>query len=335
MAIAIQAIDHSLAANWDTFVSRHGGNYCHAYGWRYVFEHAYALKTFYLAAMDGEEWCGILPVAILPNGSAVSLPYCNYGGILVSRPRDIDLIRGAFLDFLKEHGVHQIEMRELGGPPESGEMTMILHLPESAQTLWKNIGDKVRNQIRKSQRFGFEIRWGADQLNELYDIYADNMGRLGTPVHGKEFLRQIVSNFKEQSDILTIRYEGRVIAAMLVLKYGDTWIDPIASSRIEFKHMNPNMLLYWIALEAACSAGAKQFDFGRSQRLSGTYQFKRQWGAFEVPLNYHAYQNCSVVPSVSTNFYRSKKAKFIAHLWSMLPGMIQRTLGPILRRYMP
>ena len=42
---------------------------------------------------------------------------------------------------------------------------------------------------------------------------------------------------------------------------------------------NANMLMYWHLLQRTIQRGNRTFDFGRSSESSGTYRFKRQWGA--------------------------------------------------------
>ena len=333
--------DSDTIIRWNVFANTYGGNYCHLYEWRHVLENAYGLKTFYLVITHHSEWVGILPLALVPGfggHGAVSIPYCNYGGFLVAKDPDSIPVRKAALSFLAGKGIHQLEVRELsytGNVSLSEEVTLILELPASKVLLWKNIGNKVRNQVRKAERAELEVQWGRQQASDLYEVYADNMGRLGTPVHARAFMDEILASFGDDADILTVRLQGRAIAAMMVLKYSDTWINPIASSLVEFRHLNPNMILYWEALQQATAAGAYHFDFGRSKRDSGTYKFKRQWGAMEVPLNYHSYQNGVRISSASTDIYRGHKAEMFAKVWSMLPGRVQRLLGPKIRRYIP
>ena len=326
---------------WDSFVKEASGTYCHLFGWKQVFEQTYGLQTHYLVIRSSEVWLGVLPLAVmprLPGGArkAVSLPYCNYGGLLVADGIDDAPIKAAAIDYLASLGIDKIEFRDIApGTADAGEVTMVVALPKSPGLLWKQIGDKARNQIRKAQKAGLTLRWGGDQGDELYAIYARNMGRLGTPVHSPKFIKAILSSLGEQADVLTVRHEEQAIGAMLVIKQGDAWSDPMASCLAEFNRLNPNMLLYWEALRAACDAGAKTFDFGRSQKDSGTYRFKRQWGANEVTLHYHSYKHRELVPSVLAHFYRGQSASKLADIWRQLPTCVQGQLGPVIRRWLP
>jgi len=336
--------DDNDAGAWDAFVSGASGTYCHAFAWKGVLEKAYRLRTHYLSIREGGEWAGVLPVALTPgllpwsSPGAVSVPYCNYGGLLVAEGSDPVAARDAALSFLRDRGINRLEVRNMGPAADgssSEEVTLMLDLPEAGDFALEQIDGKARNQVRKAEREGLDVRWGREQGPALYDIYAQNMGRLGTPVHARAFINEILACFGEQADVLTVRFQGRAVAAMLVLKFGDTWVDPIASSLAEFKALNANMLMYWEALRRATQAGAKRFDFGRSRRNSGTHKFKQQWGAAEIPLNYHSYLNGEPVSAVSTDLYRSRRAVMFAKAWSILPGAVQNSLGPKIRRCIP
>jgi len=329
---------------WDAFVSRASGTYCHAFVWKRIVEKAYGLKTHYLSIRRDAEWVGILPLSVMPGmlpwspRRAVSVPYCNYGGLLVADGADLVQVRDAALSFLMDKGISRLEVRDLCRPGDSSpsdQVTMILDLPDSTDALLKLIGGKARNQVRKAEREGLEIRWGREQASDFYAVYADNMGRLGTPVHARAFVDEILASFGDQADVLTVRLQGRAVATMLVLKFGDTWVNPIASSVARFRTLNANMLMYWEALRRATQAGAKRFDFGRSTRNSGPYKFKQQWGAAEIPLNYHSYLNGTQVSAASTDLYRGRKAAMFAKAWSMFPAAVQNRLGPRIRRYIP
>ena len=337
-----QTITPSDLNCWEDFVSKNVGNYCQRIEWQEVLSTSYRLDTHFLMISEAETPVGVLPLAVIrsPFGrKAVSLPYCNYGGFLVSEGADKNQVVQAALAYLKMRGINRVEIRELCSAADddssSSEVTMLLDLPESEELLWKKIGQRVRNKIRNTERAGLVPSWGRDQVTELYDIYAANMGRLGTPVHARAFVDEILSVFGERADILTVRFEGQAVAAMLVLKHADIWIDPIVSSRSEFNHMNPNMLLHWEALRQATLAGAKLFDFGRSKVGSGTHRFKRQWGSRAVPLDYHSYIDGVRVNAASTDAYRGGKAALITKMWSKLPSQVQRYFGPIIRRYIP
>src|SRR5688572_20874641 len=53
------------------------------------------------------------------------------------------------------------------------------------------------------------------------------------------------------------------------------WVSTIREHNAQFM----NTLSYWEILNAVQKLGYRNFDFGRSTKNAGTYQFKKQWGA--------------------------------------------------------
>ena len=157
---------------WNQFVFSNTGNYCQLIEWQSILENTYHLNTFFLRIMNVDKLVGIMPIAVIGyplRKKAISLPYCNYGGLVVAKGENRSKILKAILAYLNHHRIFDIEMRELDPQLDCvTECTMMLDLPESPELLWKNIGDKVRNQIRKAMKSGFDLRWGADQVDELY-----------------------------------------------------------------------------------------------------------------------------------------------------------------------
>ena len=92
----IHECDSTDSVAWDAFANEHGASYCHRFLWKEVFERAYGLKTYYLAFSRDEVWIGILPIVVMPSffgisRRAISLPYCNYGG-LISKNNALDAV---------------------------------------------------------------------------------------------------------------------------------------------------------------------------------------------------------------------------------------------------
>jgi CelD/BcsL family acetyltransferase involved in cellulose biosynthesis len=92
------------------------------------------------------------------------------------------------------------------------------------------------------------------------------------------------------------------------------------------------MLVYWETMRAACREGFRRFDFGRSSRNSGTYQFKRQWGAVEQPLFWYT---IPLTPAKSTSIASAGAGRgLVAKVWQRLPPSVTRWLGPRIRKYL-
>jgi hypothetical protein len=110
-------------------------------------------------------------------------------------------------------------------------------------------------------------------------------------------------------------------------------LNPWASSLREFRHLCPNMLLYWHLLEEAVRAGARVFDFGRSTPGGGTHQFKLQWGASEAPLHWEYV--LLTRPEPPNQGPSNPKFERAIRAWQKLPLAVANLIGPRIARHLP
>jgi CelD/BcsL family acetyltransferase involved in cellulose biosynthesis len=142
-----------------------------------------------------------------------------------------------------------------------------------------------------------------------------------------------VERFGPRARVLVVRKGSQPVGGMVAIAFKDTLVVPWASCLTAHMKLCPNMLLYWEAIRGACAEGLRFFDFGRSTRGSGTFQFKRQWGAVETPLYWYSLPVGSrEAPSRSVTTARAT-ARLI-QLWRHAPRGLTRSVGPIVRRYL-
>jgi FemAB-related protein (PEP-CTERM system-associated) len=340
--IEIRDVPTSEVRVWNEFVLRHPkATYAHLYEWTLAIRKAYRLHTLHLAAFVDHHIVAVLPVAVirapLRDPFAVCLPFSGYGGILVEAGTESPRLLTAFLNFLAEKKIPDLELRQLTDSKDSkySEATLKLALPNSSDELWKQLDAKVRNLVRKAERSGLVAHWGNNQLEDFYRIYARNMAQLGTPVHSRDLFLEMSRQLSEVTAVLTVCKEEKVVAAMFVAKFRNQLSGPWASSLHQYNSLSPNMLLYWEALKYACEKGFAEFDFGRSQVDSGTYNFKKQWGAKPIPIECLRITVTGMQRRTSVDLYRGRSARIFSRLWRSLPYPVTLWIGPKLRRYLP
>jgi serine/alanine adding enzyme len=327
---------------WNEYVlSSNEALVTHLYEFKKVFKESYNLNSIYLGFYDSDKLIGILPSVVIKQPFSkpflVSLPFFNYSGILRDSNYPEQVILDSLMNFIKDRNLAGFENRTINYTDylNTNELTLKRELPDSSEKLWKELDAKVRNQIRKAQRSGLVLKWGVDQIDEFYEIYARNMLTLGTPVHSKLFFKSICNELKNYTDVLTVRKDKTAISAMLVIKFKKQLSDPFASSLKKYLSLNPNMLLYWGALQYGCDNNFCEFDFGRSSINSGTYKFKLQWDAEPYNLSYDFYSSDKSRHTSTISSYRGGKAKLFSQMWKMSPYFLSLWLGPKLRRYIP
>jgi serine/alanine adding enzyme len=126
--------------------------------------------------------------------------------------------------------------------------------------------------------------------------------------------------------VFVVRKGTTPIASSIVLGWRNTMLVPWASALRRYRHLSPNMLLYWSMLEAAVDKGYDEFDFGRSTRDGGTHQFKLQWGATDFPLHW---EYLLLAPDTALDQGpTSPKFEALVELWKRLPLWLANVAGP-------
>jgi FemAB-related protein (PEP-CTERM system-associated) len=313
-------------------------------GWLIALEEGLGHDPYCLEATQADRIVGLLPLAHVHSRLfgrfLVSLPYLNVGGVLAPE----EAVQAALVDqavqLANRLDVRYLEVRHearLLHPALGAELTskvhMRLELPATTEELWKGFDPKVRNQVRKGEKAGLTIHWGAeDLLGEFYDVFAENMRDLGTPVFGQRLFRSILRQFPGQAELCVVRLEGKPVAgALLVHGPGLTEV-PSASSLRRYNPTNANMLMYWRLLGRAIERRQAVFDFGRSTVDSNTFRFKKQWGAQP---NAAVWQYYVRYGSMGDMRPESGRYRQLIRLWQRLPVALTRWIGPSIVRGIP
>ena len=314
----------------------------HSPEWAAVIHHAYGHEPLYLAVDDGPGRSGVLPAFIVRRplfGAAItSMPFLDGGGPCSSSPAVEDGLVESLIAEARRLGARVLELRcsrrlNIAWEPAEHEVNLTLLLPSNAGQLWRQLDGGIRNQLRKAERSGLSVEFGgAEQLEAFYSILAIRMRELGSPVHDRAFFRAIVREFGAQARVALVRKGATPVGALLALGFRDTLTVPWASCLSDYRTLCSNMLLYWETIRTACMEGFRRFDFGRSSRGSGTYRFKRQWGAIESPLFWYT------IPLRGRARTSAPEdgwlGKYLPQAWRRLPLTLTRGFGPRIRRYL-
>jgi FemAB-related protein (PEP-CTERM system-associated) len=310
--------------------------------WYRVIQEAYDHTPLYIAGETEAGDHAVLPAFLIRSplfgGVVTSMPFLDSGGPCSSSSTLSQILVTSLLNEAAKHGAHRIELRctapmDLPTSPVGDKVNMSLKLPNDPDRLWQKLDSKVRNQIRKAERSGLSIEvGGGEKLREFYEPFVHNMRDLGSPVHALTFFQAIFKMFENKAHVVLVRKDAQPIGGLITLEFKDSIIVPWASSLREYLSLCPNMLLYWETLRSSCLAGISWFHFGRSSRNSGTYRFKRQWGAVEEPLFWYTFHT-NAHPSEQSSLI-DRRAALLSNLWQRLPLGLTRWLGPQIRKYL-
>ena len=214
---------------------------------------------------------------------------------------------------------------------------MLLDLPETSDILLSGFKAKLRSQIKKAVKNGLTADLGrSDQhLDDFYEVFTCNMKDLGSPTHSRRWFQEIRDNYMDDMIISVVKYEGTAVGAGIVLFKDSIASIPWASTKRKYNRLAPNMLLYWSLLEYTTNHGYKLFDFGRSTYGEGTYNFKKQWGAKPLSLNWTTYDTLDVCikQDISSASGNNRLRSLIESTWRKLPLALTVVVGPRIRKY--
>ncbi len=77
---------------------------------------------------------------------------------------------------------------------------------------------------------------------------------------------------------------GRPVSGVLSFYFRDEVLPYYAGDTADARDLAANDFKYWDLMRRACERGVRVFDYGRSKRGTGSFDFKKNWGFEPEPL---------------------------------------------------
>lgn len=331
--------------SWNNYVDAHPDGFIyHRTEWKEIIEEHFGKRTHYLMAEEDGTVLGILPLIVFSSklfGKQIySVPFVNYGGMLFSTAKAEQALLTEAEKVRSAEGSDAVELRYARKTHENlaektQKVTFLLDLPEDEEALMKSFKAKLRSQIRRPLKENMYAKVGGlELLDAYYEIFSINMRDLGTPVYSKSFFKIILEKTPQNSHIVIVyTEEGKAIGCAFIIGYKSMMEIPWASTLRAYNKYSPNMMLYWTVLKTAIEKGYKQFDFGRCSRDTGTYRFKKQWGAIEKQLYWnYILPKGAELPQLNPD---NPKYKMAINMWQKLPIFLTKIIGPQIVKSLP
>lgn len=337
MALQVRLIQPQESARWDAFVAAHPqGTSFHLTAWRDTIESTFPYQPRYVAAMDGDDWHGVLPLFLIQNRVMgrvlMSVPFGVYGGVLADSAEAQAAIREHLVEMARKLEVQYVDLRNAYPEQCVGFERISRYVTFSQPT---QIGDseqllaalpkKTRNMVRKSLKFAYSTRTAGD-LTAFYELLADTYRRHGTPVFPRKFFAAMLRNFGRHADLREVLLENRVVAVSLNFLFHGEMHTFYAASDQSLLQAAPNNYMYFDHLLWCARNGYARFDFGRSKLDTGTFEFKRHWltEMRELP-----YEILLVKRKDLPNFTpKNPKFELALKVWRKLPLGVTKLVGP-------
>jgi len=328
---------------WADYAAAHpDATFFHQPGWLEVVTRTFGYRPASLVAWRGERVTGFLPLAVVPTlpwgRSLVSMPLAAYGGAIADDESSTQALLGRAGEDADAVGARFVELRNERSVPGLPTKDLYVTFRRGIlATREENLAAVPRNQ-RRSIRIGIknglhaEIG-GKNLLNEFYQVYSESVRNLGTPVFPKTLFASLLDTFGNASRILAVRHQGIVQSAVLSFYFRDHVIPYYAGARRDGIRLAVYDFMYWSLLVDAMERGYRVFDFGRSKRGTGSFDFKRHWGFEPIQLAYQYRLGGGMeIPDLSP---KNPKFSFAIRVWRHLPLRLTQWIGPSIVRYFP
>jgi FemAB-related protein (PEP-CTERM system-associated) len=336
-ALSIRELDESRLADWDGFVTAcEDATFFHRAGWKRVIERSFGHRTRYLYAERNGVIEGVLPLvhvkSALFGNSLSSLAFCVYGGPVATSDAAIEALDRAARDLAERLKVSCLEYRHIAsrsyvGAIEKADLYVTFRKPIDPD-VEKNmlaIPRKQRAMVRKGQKFGLKSEIDTD-CRRLHRVYSESVRNLGTPVFSRRYFEELKAAFGEECEILVVTHEGEPVAAVMSFYFRDQVLPYYGGGGTRARDLAANDFMYWEVMRRACERGCRLFDFGRSKRGTGAFDFKKNWGFPAEPLSYqYIMRNGAPPPEINP---LNPKFRIFVEAWKRLPLPIANLLGP-------
>lgn len=329
---------------WDEFAQGHPhASPFHLIAWKNTIEETFGYRAIYLTASEGDRVQGILPLFYVRNpviGKAlISSPFAVYGGVLAKSPAVARRLYDRAILLGEKLSVDYVEFRNafpeqcVGTPNVSRYVTFVQEVDADEESLLASLPKKTRNTVRKSLKQSFTTRRRATDPTNLDRVHSRNMRRLGTPCFPREYFERLQANFGEMVDIREVRLEEEVVAVSLSFLFRDQMHTYHAAAETRYNSLAPNTFLYYDQLRWAGQNGFKVFDFGRSKRDTGAFEFKKHWNTRmrELP-----YEIVLIKRKNLPNFSPANpRFRMAIRVWRGLPLPVSRLMSRFVLRLFP
>jgi FemAB-related protein (PEP-CTERM system-associated) len=340
--LCIRELDERRFAEWDEFVDRcPEATFFHRAGWKRVIENGLGHRGYYLCAERDGSIEGILPLVHIKSAlfghSLSSLAFCVYGGPVGTDFDALEALDRSARELANRLDVAHLEYRhrsprQYAGALEKADLyvTFRKSIDADAEKNMQAIPRKQRAMVRKGKSFGLRSEIDAD-CRRLHRLYAESVRNLGTPVFSRRYFDELKREFGDDCEVLVIVQGRRPVSAVMSFYFRDEVLPYYGGGSSRARQVAANDFMYWEVMRRACERGSRVFDFGRSKRNTGAFDFKRNWGFEPEPLSYQYIMLRGQQQPPNVNPLNPKFRVFI-ETWKRLPLPVANLIGPHLAR---
>ncbi len=280
-------------AAWNGFLAAQGAptGLAH-FSWRRVVSRSYGNEVRYYVAHQGGRVVGVLPGYVAKSFRGRRRFYSLRSGAIVESAAALlafleqirrDAQEDGWLDWTVGHRGERV-----GSIGATEKKTLVFRLGSTEEDDWSALSQKARNKVRKARKSGISFDSGAQYVDAIYNLYRDNLIRLGVSPHPRKFFHALSFLPPENLIWAVALKEGRVVAGMAVFASAGGAVHDFQSADFAYRNEGPVQLLNWEAISICRNRGIPLLDFGESAEDSPVFKSKVGFGAQPEPLTYYS-----------------------------------------------
>lgn len=325
---------------WMTFVRSHpAAGVFHDWRWLDIVEHVFGHTNRSFIAWKGSSVVGVLPLmeirTLLFGHTLVSLPFCQWAGPLATDEHSDLALREAAIREAEFLQVAHLELRntEAGKQdwPTQDTLYVLFKKAISADddANLKDIPRKQRAMVRKGIANGLSA--SECTVEDFYALYTANVHRHGTPCAPIRFFQAIQNAFGTDCECLMVSdTDGSSLSSVLTLYWRNEVFPFYAGDTEQARLRAANDFKYWEVMRRGAKRGCSIFNYGRSKRGTGSFDFKKNWGFEPQALHYEYWLSSGQsLPSLNPS---NPKFRIVLEAWRRMPRWAVNRLGPLLVR---
>ncbi|MFA6525517.1 MAG: peptidoglycan bridge formation glycyltransferase FemA/FemB family protein [Patescibacteria group bacterium] len=273
------------------------------------FQKKFGSTCWYIGAFDKDELKGIALVIKISLPFGKCYLYCPKGPIIITGSGVLNVLLGGIKNLAEKEGAIFLRfepafesgylkvIKEQLGVKVTKEVqpksTWVLDITKNETELLSAMKQKTRYNIHLAEKKELLIRTSreAKDVEIFFNLAQDTAKRNGINTHSKNYYLAMMDSLSEHTmiDLYLAEFEGKTVAANLMIYFGETVTYLHGGSNSEYRHLMAPYLLHWEAIKDAKKDGYSMYDFGgvsdendNAHKWSGISRFKRGFGGRQV-----------------------------------------------------
>ncbi|TAK04094.1 peptidoglycan bridge formation glycyltransferase FemA/FemB family protein [Patescibacteria group bacterium] len=246
---------------WNAFVAERGprsGAFLQSWEWG-TFQESLGRKV--VRRGDLKEWAGQFVESKLPFG--LKYLYCPKGPVGTMELEGLGELKGS--PFVRiEPSIASTDRRARRTIDVQPSHTLITDLTKGTDELLAGMHEKTRYNIRLAERKGVECSVRHPVLDdEVWALFKTTGSRGGFRLHDRAYYEAMLKNLSGETKafLAVARFEGKVIAANVMVDFGRTRTYLHGASSDEHRNVMAPFLLHWKLIEDAKAKGIIAYDW--------------------------------------------------------------------------